>query len=623
MNLNKKLVLHALLLSAVLISCQKSSTTAITAQLDSADNYIQLGNAQEAVDVLDSIPRKDITPWNALGLYRRYALLGESEKAGKVVQKALRKNPRNLELNAVYVKHLLRENNFKKALSYGKILIDSEYAALYTEAQLRSLLFERARAVEKNKAAGVFLFDKKYVPLFKDAFNATGNSMWAQNAAVLLMQGGQYVEAAAIAPSHISSAAQALFWADIMYDSRNYESAILYLNAYKEFTDGAAFSEDDLLAASLMSDAMILSGKEEEADEERQRMIEALAAGFEFTRNTVEVPALYVNSAYWAKKRDMPVEQYRILNSLLENYPYYVPGLLAYGNYALDSAALKEDDPLLAELRAKGRRTVAMERFDAIPRVSVEDAVARIERLCGESGNKEADEAARLRIKEVSGESGYATLLAFKTFLLNKSDDTVSESPAQVLNRVWDLLEKSSIGTNLYPAEIVQYAINTLLHVEKYDEAEQIFYRYMQAKYGSADKRFVPEQNPSALERWECQYAAWFACNARRLKAALRLYEYLVYDSNVPYAPQDAGNLAMIYSSAGDRQKAVDLYVEAAGRLLNDEGDADIKSELLYRAARIHADAGRINEAIYVVDYALRINPGHIKGRLLQKELKK
>ena len=95
------------------------------------------------------------------------------------------------------------------------------------------------------------------------------------------------------------------------------------------------------------------------------------------------------------------------------------------------------------------------------------------------------------------------------------------------------------------------------------------------------------------MEIWEVEFAAYFSLLERNISAAKRLYEYVVFETggvkranasgeimsvSPLSASSSAANLAMIYSSTGERQKALALYSLAAGKTKS----LQIKSRLLY-----------------------------------------
>ncbi|MBO4386037.1 MAG: hypothetical protein J5817_03375, partial [Treponema sp.] len=56
-----------------------------------------------------------------------------------------------------------------------------------------------------------------------------------------------------------------------------------------------------------------------------------------------------------------------------------MPGLASYGDYALYLLSRPPEDKLSQDLRYAGLRTMAMEEEDRIPKISLEDALEKID----------------------------------------------------------------------------------------------------------------------------------------------------------------------------------------------------------------------------------------------------
>ena len=82
-------------------------------------------------------------------------------------------------------------------------------------------------------------------------------------------------------------------------------------------------------------------------------------------------------------------------------------------------------------------------------------------------------------------------------------------------------------------------------------------------------------------------------------------------------ASSSAANLAMIYSSMGERNRALALYSLAAGK----SKSMQIKSKLLYRSAKIQIDAGDIDGAKTSLRYSISLDQSNADARLLKRQL--
>ena len=77
-------------------------------------------------------------------------------------------------------------------------------------------------------------------------------------------------------------------------------------------------------------------------------------------------------------------------------------------------------------------------------------------------------------------------------------------------------------------------------------------------------------------------------------------------------------NLAMIYSSTGNKSEALSLYGKAA----SDSQDLRSKSEALYRIGVLYNDMDKVEDAIKSLKYAIYLNPSHSKARLLLSKIR-
>ena len=231
---------------------------------------------------------------------------------------------------------------------------------------------------------------------------------------------------------------------------------------------------------------------------------------------------------------------------------------------------------------------------------------------------------------------------------------------------VWKILEQNERGRSLYPPKLVQLAVHELLANGETEDARNLFTKYLDARYAletaapAADeaqpvtdvfggeravaKNVIPPEvlrgtfgdraakGVNGMDIWEGECAAYFTLLDGNVVAARRLYEYVLFETGglhrksdrapvvsiSPLAsPVSASNLAMMYSSTGDKKNALALYGLAAGRTR----DAHAKADILYRTAVIQRDTGDINGALLSLEYCLALNPTHADARLLRRML--
>ena len=127
MNGKGRKIMRIFLFAAVflpfLFSCSlNKSQKSFMSALDEIDALISQQQYKEALKELGKIEKKAYGSWPQLGVFRRYAQLGENARAEKVLVRALKSNPKNEELNAVYAHFLLRAGKLDQALEAGKCL---------------------------------------------------------------------------------------------------------------------------------------------------------------------------------------------------------------------------------------------------------------------------------------------------------------------------------------------------------------------------------------------------------------------------------------------------------------------------------------------------------------------
>lgn len=615
------LVCAAVALCGTILSCSsKARAVSITAALDEADRYITQGYPKDALKILSSCEKRILNPMEAVGVYKRYLALDQKKAAERILKNSLKKNPDNLELNAVYAIFLDRAGFYDKAFKRAALLRGTKYGSVYAEFLLRR------QEQEEGEKSFDFYFSPEMNAIYIDAYNGSGDNAWLRNAALCSMRKGEYGDAAQIAPEQKKSSSDAYFWALVFYDNKKYGEAAESLLQAKEalqknedrFADGIVDSRktNSIEIASLLSDCYVNMGEEKEAEKIRSELIAQITLGGEKSL-AAEVGStesllgtMYLNSALYALQKNDERAAYNVLTFVTQKWPDNVSALIAYGNFAYNSSRRTMDDPLTKSLRDAGVVSADMKRFDEAPRVAVSDAL--------------------LRMKESVARTHNDTLYVAALELEDKIDD--SSDDRSRLGRMYRVLERNATGADLYPEPIAQYAVHTLLRLDRYDEAKEMFKKYLIARYKLGLERDFEEDlvlNLQKMSVWETEYAAYFAAVEKNTDLTKRLYEYAVYETGYSSAyggteispaaaNESAVNLAMIYSSTGNKDKALELYGRAQSRAT----DNYMRSQIMYRLACIYDAKNDAAATVKALEYSLYLDPANGNARLLLGKFK-
>lgn len=622
------LMILAVFFSSIIFSCShKSDGNSFNIYLDEIDACIKSGSTEEALSILNTASKKSYSAASRLSIYKRYLMLGEEEKAEAVLVKGLKALKTSAELRVVYSNRLANEGRYEEALKVAEGLQDTKYSSIYAEAVLRTIentnknaVDEKYKSREEKKASEITkrsksaieknienierkysYLNEKYIPTYLSSYYRTNEQFWLQDAATVYMSINDIASAKDLCPEEMDSRKTALFWASIFYDAKDYGRCISILKDAKKLEPYEKKSVViDAAIAQLSADANILYGDEltalrirEDFLDKYENILKEGDAGYDI------IPSLLVNNAFWYEKNDDYIGRYECLDYIIRHWPSYIPGLLAYGNYALDTSAMQERDPLTLALRRTGFKSLSMTEFDNIVKIPVQDAIYLM---------KNTDNP---------------LLIAIRQTLIDISMGNTSQKEAAIA--VYSVLEGRESATNYYPPVLMEYAIERLIAIGLKNDAYKLFYNYLKARYGDVEVADHPEE----LDYWECEVAAYFAAEDRRLAVAKRLYEYLVYTSqrqDIQFVSSSSSgnisvnamvNLAMIYSSIAQKKEALQLYSSASSLA----EDNYLKAEILYRMACIHRDAGESDDAISVLQYCLNLNPSHDKARQLLRAL--
>lgn len=623
-------IIAAVMISGCFFSCSKNVTaSSITGTLDEIDRYIDQGQTESALKLLKKTDKKSLSPNIRLGIYRRYLKLGETARAEKLIKSCLKKNPNDKQLVAVYSSYLLKQKNYTEALSLSKKLSGSEYGSIYAEAVLRTKL---------DSFSGELNFrdfcTADYSGVYFDAYSGSRDNKWLRNCAAVSLVDGNLEQAFSYRPAVLQDSLDAYFWSLVNYDNKKFVEASESLKTALDFVTREISDTFELKRVlkekqnlnlkirSLLADSYINLSEEKLAEAERNSLLSYLTSlddevesdGDMLTEYRIPgvdiLSVIYLNSAIWAVSKEDYKGAHKLLSFEVEKWPDYVPGLIAYGNFAYNSNLLKLDDPMTLELRKLGIRSMDMEAYDELPRIPVDDALARME-----------DSLSRFK--------NYELYVA----KLDLEDKVQKQSDKAYLGKIYNTLERNSLGTNLYPPEIARYAVHGLVVLDQKEEAENLFNKFVSKRYefdpaaDFYDEFFVRIHQ---IENWEIEYAAWFAAEAKKASLAQQLYEFIVYNEYLKeqekvreISPRTTApammNLAMIYSSTKNKNEAIKLY----GKTASSSQSINLKAEALYRIGVLYNEMDLTSDAVKSLKYAIYLDPSHSKARILLSKINK
>ena len=626
----------SLIFLPVFFSCAKSSEKhSFNSSLDRIDALINQKLYREATQELSKIEKEAFGCWAELGIFRRYRQCDENSRAEKFLQNAIKKNPENLELRAVFTDFLLRNERIDEALSYGKKLSGTKYGSIYSEAVFTDV---NRKAVAGNKS-DIFK-NPDYYPVYFDAWTGSGDNSWLRNCAVLNLMKGSYESASSIVPETVYDSKDGYFWAMVCFDAKRFGDAVNYLESAKKLLSNRINRSqkiDESVRISLLeSDSLTSLGDEEGAEKIRESFIGSLeknaegwiipetgssAAGtsdslkngtLSESRDSVSSAGnaafIFTNSARWAFDNQKDEEGKELITFAVTKWPDFVPALSLYADFAWKSSLEMEKDFIQASLSDSGVATLDMEKYDSRVKIPVSDAVYRIEQSLE-------------RTKD-------PLLYILRLDLRYKMDTRLSEK--EKIADLWRILEENAVSPSVYPELMTDYALSFLLNHKETDAAWLLYYRYVCSKYKiQMGNDFFENlvKKVHELDYPSLEYGAYFAALQKRADDALLLHELLVFEENeyssskfVRPSASDASciNLSMIYSSLSRRAEALELYGKAFGRC----SSVSKKAEIMERMAEIYYENSDYKNARRSAEYALTLNKNMAEARLLLIRLK-
>ncbi len=572
----------------------------------------------DAVKELNKIEKQVYDSWSYIGVYKRYAKIGEDVKAEKILKKAIKKNSHNPELLAVYSAFLLRHTRLDEAKKYSEELRGTKYGSLYSEAVLKLAARDSASAASQNGQPenSEFFKDQKYYSIYLDAYRGSLNPIWIRNCALFNLKEGLFEAAAGLLPVSYADADDAYFWALVLYDSGKYYEAIdaieaskTYLNDYADWSGRRLFRVTQIKQVALESDAYMAVSEMEASETKRQEIICRLDNMEKLSAQDEELLSIIVvNSAVFARNQYEDDSCADLLFYAVNRWPDNVAALILYSDFAYNSNLERPETIEMRNLRQNGITSLSMQKYDNRRKIPMSDALYRLDKALERTKDPYLS-IARLDLKY-------------------KMDSSFSVKEKTV--DLWLQMENNYSEEEKYQTLLVEYVLSFLLKTKQEDEARELFYKYVSNtfKFDQTEDFWIQvEKNLKVMDVRIAEFAAWFATTLKKYDEAVRLYEYCVYESGgvlfqgivSPHVSTvSCMNLADIYFSTGKKDKALELYGKAAGR----ESQSYIRSEIFYRIANIYASTGDNKNALRSADYAILLYPDNAKAALLKEKLK-
>ena len=617
-----------LFLLPLFFSCSNSSEKrSFNSSLDRIDSLINQKLYKEACQELSKIEKQAFGAWAELGIFRRYRQCDENLKAEKFLANAIKKNPENIELRAVFTDFLLRSERIDEALTYGKKLSGTKYGSIYSEA-----VFSDVNRKDQSGLKHTVYKNPDYYPVYYDAWTGSQDNSWLRNCAILNLMKGAYESSFEIVPETVYDSRDAYFWALVCFDARRFGDAVNYLESSKKLLKNRINRfqkmDEEVRVSLLESDALSSLGDEEGAEKIRQSFISSLEENEEGwvllndslissknVENKREVSQaeekaayLFTNSARWAFDNKNDQAGKKLITFAVNKWPDFVPALSLYADFAWKSGLEMEKDFLELSLSDKGLQTLEMEKYDSRVIIPVNDAIFRID----ESLERTKD----------------PLLYIIRLDLRYKMEKKLSDKEKTA--DLWHILEENAIAPSVYPELMTDYALSFLLNHKETESAWTLYSRYVSSKYKiPLDSLFFENliKKVHEVDFPSLEYGAYFAALQNRADDALVLHELLVFEENeysaskfvkASASDQACVNLANIYDSLSRRKEALDLYGKAFGRTASSAK----KAEVMQRMAEIYFETADYKNARHSAEYALSLDKNMVSSRLLLSRLK-
>lgn len=608
------IIIAALLFLPVFFSCSNSARRdSFTSTLDQIDALINQNQYKDAARELAKAEKMAYGSWAEIGIFRRYVRIEMQDKAEKVIVRALKKNPENPELNAVYTHFLLRTKRIDEAMSAGKILQGTKFGSIYSEVVLTDTLEKSA----KEKLRDIF-HSAEYFPVYYDAYTGSKEAFWLRNCALLRLSAGSYEGAAQIHPGEVYGAEDAYFWALAMYDAQRYGACVNFAETAEDLFPAATGKARTLVSlpklSAIMQDSYTWLGDADAAERVRSDYLSKVSDGKggwlvpDNEEDLALLPVIFANSAKWAKDNEEGHRAVSLLSFCVNNWQDYVPGLTAYSSFAYESSQMRKEDFAQMQLRDEGLATLEMERYDNRAKIPLSDAIYRID-----------DSLARYKDP---------LLYIVRMDLRYKTENKMTETQRNA--DMWKVLEDNAIAPSVYPELIFDYALSYFIENKQQDDSWRLFRKYICNKYSILDDASFWENVVKSVYTFtnaEAEYAAYFATYFLRKDDSLRLNEYCVFENGEKgenrfispvVSDRTCMNLAMVYRTLGMNDKALDLYGKINGRCTEN----GMKAVVMYRMALIYYSLNDFKSAKRCAEYAVTLNSRNADAKMLLTKIK-
>ncbi len=558
------LLLCTAVMTLFFFSCeQKTVAASFVGTLDYIDTLIASNQVDEANKVLKTLSKHISTENQYLALSRRYIDLADFAQAESMLKKGLKEYPSNLELRAVLAHTLIRQNNVEKteeALEVAYPLKGTKYGSFLAELVIQS-------TTDKST-----YLSKDFIQYYIDAAHVTHDSTFLRNAALVYAINGEFQEAALLQPLELFYYEQPLFWAYIMYDAGNYSSALYDISLI----------DDSAETITMQADIFTYSAEYEKAYPLWQKIISDYP---DFS------PIAYTNASFYEHFTFNKQKQSDTLFNLVNKFPDYVPGLIEYAHFVVENSKPPQDDEMTAALRKSGAFSLSMEEDATFILPSIPDALKRV-----------SDSLERTQDPQLFAES------------LVLQWQVESKTTQEKKNDLWFALEAHPENES-----INQLALWFFLYTNDKHSALQVFNSHLKRTYNTTDISSVID----TLSVWEAEFVAYMASQQlftayqekEAYELAQKLYMRVFEEKKNTYSI--LMNVANMSNAANNSAEALLLYAQAVNYAVNSEDLA----ETHYRVAHIYADNADMRNASISLNYALSLDPGHTKARLLAREI--
>ena len=433
----------------------------------------------------------------------------------------------------------------------------------------------------------------------------------------------------------------AYFWALVNYDA----------GYYLECVDLSKLSGSIPDAALLASDAWLMAGEEEAANNYWLGIVNGAGSGTAGGSGSATNPATATNaasggsgsatageiaanrqSATATRKNNIPKEIYcnaaiyaidhndltnanSILVEMVSQYPDFDEGLVVYADYALKTSGSMITEPYSV------LSTLQQQKMREIPSIPLSDALIRMESSLKlneiEDLRRRKETDTKLKPEDIIAIDEEIDRLMSNNFrsplyveYLRTKWLSGNSTPIQCRKDILLALERFRLEKE-YEPYLADFAVCWMLRNYYENEAESFFYDYIAEKYGLGAAAFA--ENASTLKDRECMIAAWFRLKNGFVEDAQKLYETYVYEYGRIDDTVATMNLAAIYNTYGSWQKALELYGTLAGNTKN----LELASEVHYRMGTIQLAHKDEKNALLSLSYSIKLNPDNNRARHL------